>query len=106
LVKETKAIKNLFDGKDSATCSTKKERNPLEINRIPQVIVNTIKTAKTNEKNNTSTFPFKIKSFQEKNQKPAVLYFQKNHSPVKQTKTIPLNQNNSIVANHNNFQKN
>jgi hypothetical protein len=35
--------------KDSVTGSTK-ERNPLEINRIPQVIVNTIKTAKKMKK--------------------------------------------------------
>jgi hypothetical protein len=38
-------IKNSFDSKDSVTVQ-QKERNALEINKIPQVIVNTIKTAK------------------------------------------------------------
>ena len=106
VVIETKVIKNSFDSKDSATGLTKKQRNPLEKNRIPQVIVNTIKIAKTNEKNTTTPNPFKIKPHQEKNQRNTVIYFQKNHSPLKQTTTIPLNQNNSIVANRNNFQKN
>ncbi len=98
VVIETKVIKNSFNAKDSTTGSTKKERNPLEINRIPQVIVNTIKTVKTNEKNNTSIYPFKIKSYQEKNQKSSVVYFQKNHSPIK--------QNNSIAEDNNRLQKN
>jgi hypothetical protein len=43
VVIETKVIKNSFDSKDSVTVQ-QKERNALEINRIPQVIVNTIKT--------------------------------------------------------------
>ena len=106
VVIETKVIKNSFDTKDSTTGSIKKERNPLEINRIPQVIVNTIKSAKTNEKNNTSTYPFKIKSYQEKNQKSTVVYFQKNHSPIKQKTTNPLNENNSIAEDTNRLQKN
>ncbi|MFV8333178.1 hypothetical protein ACNQGB_16110 [Flavobacterium sp. XS1P32] len=104
VVIETKVIKNSFDSKDSATRSTKKERNALEINRIPQVIVNTIKNAKKNEKNNTSPDQFKINSHQEKNQKSVVVYFQKNHSPINQTNSIAGDnnrlQNNQVLENN------
>ena len=106
VVIETKVIKNLFNEKDSANGFTKKQRNPLKIDRIPQVIINVIKTAKINEKNITTLNPFKIKPHHEINQRNTVIYFQKNHSPLKQTTTIPLNQINSLVANCNNFQKN
>ena len=106
VVIETKVIKNSFDSKDSATRSTKKERNALEINKIPQVIVNSIKIAKPNEKDNTSPDQFKINSHQEKNQKSAVVYFQKNHSQIKQKTTNPLNENNSIAEEKNRLQKN
>ncbi len=107
VVIETKVIKNSFDTKDSTTGSIKKERNPLEIDRIPQVVLNSIKTAKKNEKNNTSPDQFKINSHQEKNQKSAVVYFQKNHSPINQTNTI-ADDNNRLQKNQilkNNTQK-
>lgn len=92
VVIETKVIKNSFDAQDSVTGSAKKERNPIEVKRIPLVIMNTIKTAKTNEKNNTSSDRFKINSREEKDQNTAVVYFKKNHSPVKQKTNNPLNQ--------------
>ena len=95
---ESKVVKNSIDNKNSANDSTKKERNALEINRIHQVVVNSIKTAKKNEKNNTSPDQFKINSHQEKNQKSAVVYFQKNHSPI--------NHTNSIAEYSNRLQKN
>jgi hypothetical protein len=43
------------------------------------------KTGETNEKEIISTERFKINSNKEKNQKASVVYFQKNHSPLKQT---------------------
>ncbi len=106
VVIETTVIKNSIDVKDSAISPTKKEPNSIKVKRIPPIIVNTIKTAKTNEKNNISTDRFKINSRQEKNQNPTVVYFQKNHSQVKQTNTNPLNQTNSLVTNTKGLQQN
>ena len=108
VVIETNVLKNSFDGKDSTLDKTKKDQNPLEVKTIPQAIVNTIETAKTNEKNSTSPDRFKIKSNKEKNQSNSVVYFQKNHPPLKQKTvnndpikpTAVIAENNSTTKNH------
>jgi hypothetical protein len=80
---EANDLKNSIDGKDSTFDKTKNNLNPLKAKTIPQVIVNTIETAKTNEKNSTSPDRFKINSNQKKNQSNSVVYFKKNNSPLK-----------------------
>jgi hypothetical protein len=62
-----------------------KKRNPLEINRIPQVIVNTIKTAKKKKKKYRLT---NLKSIRTKKIKICCCLFPKNHSQINQTNSI------------------
>ena len=69
----------------------KQERYPLESTTVSTVAVNNSKTGKTNEKEIISTERFKINSNKEKNQKASVVYFQKNHSPLKQ-KAVKINE--------------
>jgi hypothetical protein len=90
VVIETKSDQNSFDSKDSVTRSTKK-RNPLEINRIPQVIVNTIKTAKK-KKEKIPPDQFKINSHQEKNQNLLLFISKKSFTD----KSNQFNSNNRL----------
>ncbi|TDE46618.1 hypothetical protein E0I26_00615 [Flavobacterium rhamnosiphilum] len=103
VVIDSKILKNSFDGKDSTLDKTKKERNPLEIKKIPQVVVSKIKTAKRNEKEITSSDRFKINSNKEKNQNGSVVYFQKDNSPLKPTTANNNNQKSTaVIAEKNN----
>ncbi|WP_338646702.1 hypothetical protein V5J73_14525 [Flavobacterium sp. KS-LB2] len=106
VVIDTKNLKNSFDGKDSSLDKTKKEQNPLELKTIPQVVVNKIKTGKTDEKEIISSDRFKINSNKEKNQNGSVVYFQKNNSPLKQTSANNGNQNATVVTAEKNNTKN
>lgn len=105
VVIDTKVLKNSFDGKDSTLDKTKKERNPLEVRTIPQVVVNKIKTGKTDEKEIISSDRFKINSNKEKNQNGSVVYFQKNNSPLKQTTANNNNQYATAVIAEKNSAK-
>lgn len=107
---ETNVLKNSINKKDSTLNKTKKERNPLKVKIVPQIIVNTIKTAKINEKKITAPVRFKIHSNKEKNQNGSVVYLQKNHSTLKQKTAnndplIPttVTAQNSILTNYNTF---
>lgn len=97
VVIDTKNLKNSFDGKDSTLDKTKKEQNPLELKTIPQVVVNKIKTGKTDEKEIISSDRFKINSNKKKNQNGSIVYFQKNNSPLKQTTKSTDNKISTIV---------
>ncbi|MFV8391389.1 hypothetical protein [Flavobacterium sp. LB2P6] len=106
VVLDTKILKNSSDGKDSIFDKTKKEHDPLELKTMPQVVVNKSKTGKTNEKEIISSDGFKINSNKKKNQNSSVVYFQKNHSPLKQTIANTDNLKSTAVITEKNSIKN
>lgn len=67
------------------TTSTRQERYPLKVKTIPKFVANNIEIGKTNEKETISADRFKSNSNKEKNKNGSVVYFKKNHSPLKQT---------------------
>ena len=67
------------------TTSTRQEHYLLEVKTISKVVVTNCKTGKTNEKETISADRFKSNSNKEKHKNGSVVYFQKNHSPLKQT---------------------